>query len=124
MDENGRLTPKEREKLINLVKHDGYKVRNACQRMGVSQNTYYVWEKRNNYESRSCAPLNPARKAPDWLEEMVVQLRKKEKLSSIKIHKYLKEQNIINPSTRKNLSETGVREIFKRYNLSRLKDFS
>jgi len=110
-----RLNPYTRKRLLELVQDENYKVKDACNVLGISEFTYYYWKKRNDFNDRPTTPKNFYRRTPKSLERIVVLMRDKTGLSSIKIHYELKNRGIFNPSTNCFLSESAIRAIFKRY---------
>ena len=110
-----KLNPYTRKRLLELVQVENYKVKDACSVFGVSEFTYFYWAKRNNLNDLPTTPHHFYRKTPKSLERLVIQLRDKSSMSSIKIYFELKERNIFNPSTKCFLSESAIRAIFKRY---------
>jgi transposase len=110
-----RLNPYTRKRLVELVQVEKFRVKDACKILGISEFTYYYWKKRSDFNDLPCIPKNFYRKTPKYLERLVIQIRDKTGLSSIKIHFELKNRNIINPSTNCFLSESAIRAIFKRY---------
>lgn len=115
MDIIKRLNPYTRKRLLELVQVENYKIKDACKVLGVSEFTYYYWKKRTDFNDLPTIPKNFYRKTPKFLERLVIQMRDKSGLSSIKIHFELKKRRIINPSTNCFLSESAIRAIFKRY---------
>lgn len=110
-----RLNPYTRKRLLELVQAENYKVKDACKILGISEFTYYYWKKRTDLNDRPTIPKNFYRKTPKSLERIVVLMRDKSGLSSIKIHHELKNRGVVNPSTSCFLSESAIRAIFKRY---------
>lgn|SRR5574344_36276 len=110
-----RLNPYTRKRLLELVQIEHYKIKDACNILGVSEFTYYYWKKRSNFNDLPNTPHHFYRKTPKSLERLVVKIRDNTGLSSIKIHYELKNRGIINPSTNCFLSESAIRAIFKRY---------
>jgi transposase len=115
MNTQKRLNAFTRGRLFELVRDEDYSVKQVCKVFDISRQTYYKWFHRENLNDKKPIPLNPHRKTPKWLERLVIKIRDKVGLSSIKIHYLLKNQSIINPSTNKTLSEYAIRQIFKRY---------
>ena len=110
-----RLNPYTRKRLLELVKSENFKVKDACKVLGVSEFTYYYWAKRTDFKDLPTTPHQFYRKTPKSLERLVIQMRDNLGFSSIKIHFELKERNILNPSTNRFLSESTIRAIFQRY---------
>lgn len=110
-----RLNPYTRKRLLELVKSENFKVKDACKVLGVSEFTYYYWAKRTDFNDLPTTPHHFYRKTPKSIERLVVKLRDNLSFSSIKIHFELKERKILNPSTNCFLSESAIRAIFKRY---------
>ena len=101
--------------MLELVQAENYKVKDACKVLGVSEFTYYYWKKRSDFNDLPTTPKNFYRKTPKSLERIVILMRDKSGLSSIKIHHELKNRGILNSSTSCFLSESAIRAIFKRY---------
>jgi transposase InsO family protein len=110
-----RLNPYTRKRLIEVVRVEKKTVIEACKTFGISRNTFYKWHKREDLEDLSTRPKTFPRQTPKWLQRIVVKIRKRVGLSSIKIHLLLKDKGLINPSTNKPLSEYAIRQIFDRY---------
>lgn len=110
-----RLNPYTRKRLLELVREEDYSVKEACQIFQVSRTTFYNWNKRDSLQDLSSRPKTCSRQTPKWLERIVIKLRDKQNLSSIKIHFELKNRDILNPSTGCFLSESAIRAIFARY---------
>ena len=110
-----RLNAFTRKRLLSLVKNEGYSVQKACKLFDVSRQTYYKWFKREDLNDRKSTPHNRHRQTPKSLERIVIKLRDKSGLSSIKIHHELKNRGVLNKSTGCFLSESAIRAIFKRY---------
>lgn len=110
-----KLNPYTRKRLLELVQVENFKVKEACKILGVSEFTYYYWKKRTNFNDLPTIPKTFYRKTPKELERVVILMRDKSGLSSIKIHFELKNRGILNPSTNCSLSESAIRAIFKRY---------
>lgn len=110
-----RLNPYTRKRLLELVQVEKFKVRDACKVLGVSEFTYYYWKKRTDFHDLPTTPKRFYRKTPKELERIVIKLRDNTGLSSIKIHFELKNRGILNPTTNSFLSESAIRNIFKRY---------
>jgi len=110
-----KLNPYTRKRLLELVQVENYKVKDACNVLGISEFTYYYWKKRSDFHNLPTTPKTFYRKTPKYLERLVIKIRDKLGLSSIKIHFELKNRGIINPSTNCFLSESAIRAIFKRY---------
>lgn len=110
-----KLNPYTRKRLLELVQVEFFKVKDACRLLGVSEFTYYYWKKRTNIHDLPTTPKSFYRQTPKELERLVIKIRDKLGLSSIKIHHELKNRNILNPSTNCFLSESAIRAIFNRY---------
>lgn len=110
-----RLNAFTRKRLLELVQVENFSVKKACKLFGVSRQTYYKWVKRSDLKDLSSAPHNCYRKTPKWLERLVIKMRDKLGLSSIKIHFELKNRGILNPSSGCFLSDSAICAIFKRY---------
>lgn len=110
-----KLSPYTRKRMLELVQAENYKVKDACKILGVSEFTYYYWKKRTDFKDLPTTPKTFYRKTPKNLERIVIQMRDKSGLSSIKIHFELKNRGILNPSTKCFLSESAIRAIFRRY---------
>ena len=110
-----RLNPYTRKRLLELVQVEKFKVKDACNILGVSEFTYYYWKKRTDFHDRPTTPKSFYRQTPKYLERLVIKIRDNTGLSSIKIHFELKNRGIKNPSTNCFLSESAIRAIFKRY---------
>lgn len=110
-----RLNPYTRKRLLEMVKSEGYSVKEACKIFKVSKVTFYRWKKRKCFEDKSSRPLNIKNQTTKSLERLVVKMRDRANLSSIKIHYELKMRGITNPSTGCFLAESTIRNIFKRY---------
>jgi len=110
-----RLNAFTRKRLLELVQVENYSVKKACELFDVSRQTYYKWLKRNNLNDLPTKPKTFYRQTPKQLERLVIQVRDKTGLSSIKIHHELKNRGITNPSTGCFLSESAICAIFKRY---------
>jgi len=110
-----RLNAFTRKRLLELVQVENYSVKKACKLFGVSRQTYYKWIKRDNFIDLPTKPHNFYRKTPKYLERIVIKMRDKLGLSSIKIHFELKNRGILNPSTGCFLSDSSICAIFKRY---------
>jgi transposase len=115
MEIKKRLNPYTRKRLLEMVENEDYSVKNACQIFKVSRTTFYNWNKRDDLQDLSSRPKTCSKQTPKWLERLVVKLRDKQNLSSIKIHFELKNRGILNPSTGCFLSESAIRAIFIRY---------
>lgn len=110
-----RLNPYTRKRLLELVQIEKFKVKDACKILAISEFTYYYWKKRSDFNDLPTTPKTFYRKTPKPLERLVIQMRDKIGLSSVKIHHELKNRSILNPSTNCFLSESAIRAIFKRY---------
>lgn len=111
-----RLNAFTRKRLLELVQVENYSIKKACKLFDVSRQTYYKWYKRTNLSDNKPIAKTFYRKTPKNLERIVILMRDKTGLSSIKIHHELKNRGILNPSTNCFLSESAIRAIFKRYN--------
>jgi transposase len=110
-----RLNAFTRKRLLELVQAENYSIQTACKLFDVSRQTYYKWLKRSNLNDLPSTPHNFYRKTPKDLERLVIKMRDKSGLSSIKIHFELKNRGIINPSTNCFLSDSAICAVFKRY---------
>ena len=110
-----RLNAFTRKRLLTLVKEENYSIQKACKLFDVSRQTYYKWLKRTDLNDNKPIAKTFYRQTPKSLERIVVLMRDKSGLSSIKIHHELKNRGILNPSTNCALSESAIRGIFKRY---------
>ncbi|MEW6558519.1 MAG: IS481 family transposase [Elusimicrobiota bacterium] len=121
MNYTKRLNPTMRIRMIELAQ-SSLGVKKTCELLGISRNTYYKWLKRldpeNIYESlsdRKPVPRRQHKKTQKEFERIIIKIYDKLRWSSLKIHCYLKNNGILNPSTSKPIAESTIRNILKRY---------
>ncbi len=62
-----RLNPYTRKRLLELVQVEKFKVKDACNVLGVSEFTYYYWKKRQSFRDLPTIPTRFYRKTPKEL---------------------------------------------------------
>lgn len=113
--------PRVRKQIVEQYE-EGLAITVIAKNFKTSRRTVYRWVKRYDpnsqiasLSSKKSSPIKRPRKTPKSLERLVIALRDKKGWSSLKIHLFLKNKYIINPSTNCYLSEYAIRTIFDRY---------
>jgi transposase InsO family protein/transposase-like protein len=117
-----RGNPTIRERMIDLGQSREKSVKELCELFGFSRKTYYIWKQRFDPENkitslmdRKSTPKTQHRKTPKEFERIIIKIHDKLDWKALKIHMYLKNNNIVNPSTDKPIAESTIRAILKRY---------